>query len=121
MNLVLALTYLKDERLRALGVTTRERSAVTPELPTIDEAGLPGYEMSTWYGLFVQGATPRGVIAKLQEETAQILDQPAMRERIAADGMTVVASTPGQFAEFLKRETEKYARIIEAAGIKAID
>jgi len=121
MNLVLALPYLKDERLRALGVTTSRRSAVAPELPTIDEAGLPGYEMATWYGLFVQGATPRGVIAKLQGEVAQILDQPAMKERIAADGMTVVASTPRQFAEFLKRETEKYARIIEAAGIKAID
>jgi len=121
MNLVLALPYLKDERLRALGVTTRERSAITPELPTIDEAGLPGYEMTTWYGLFVQGATPRGVIAKLQREAAQILNQPAMRDRIAADGMTVVASTPGQFAEFLVRETAKYARIIEAAGIKAID
>jgi len=121
MNLVLALPYLKDQRLRALGVTTRERSAVAPELPTIAEAGLPGYEMSTWYGLFVQGATPRGVIAKLQEETAQILDQPAMKERIAADGMTVVASSPAQFTEFLKRETEKYARIIEAAGIKPID
>jgi len=58
MNLVLALPYLKDERLRALGVTTRERSAITPELPTIDEAGLPGYEITTWYGLFVQGGTP---------------------------------------------------------------
>src|SRR6266436_491064 len=121
MNLVLALPYLKDQRLRALGVTTSERSAITPELPTLDEAGLPGYEMTTWYGLFVQGGTPRGVIAKLQEEAARILNQPAMKERIAADGMTVVASTPAQFAEFLKRETEKYARIIEAAGIKAID
>ncbi len=121
MNLVLALPYLKDERLRALGVTSSRRSAVAPELPTIDEAGLPGYEMTTWYGLFVQGATRRGVIAKLQQEVAQILNQPAMKERIAADGMTVVASAPGQFAAFLERETEKYARIIEAAGIKAID
>src|SRR3977135_947699 len=121
LHLELGLPYLKDQRLRALGVTTRERSAITPELPTLDEAGLPGYEMTTWYGLFVQGATPRGVIAKLQQEAARILNQPAMKERIAADGMTVVASRPAQFAEFLKRETEKYARIIEAAGIKAID
>src|SRR5258706_5358869 len=121
MNLGLALPYLKDERLRALGVTTRERSAVAPELPTIAEAGLPGYEMSTWYGLFVQGATPRGVVSRLQQEVAQILNQPDMKARGAADGMTGVASTPVQFAEFLKRETEKYARIIEAAGIKAID
>jgi len=121
MNLMLALPYVKDGRLRALGVTTSQRSPVTPEIPTIDEAGLRGYEMSTWYGLFVQGATPRGIVARLQRELASILDQADMKERIAADGMTVVASTPEQFAEFLVRETAKYTRIIEAAGIKAID
>jgi len=121
MNLMLALPYLKDGRLRALGVTSSQRSPITPEIPTIDEAGLPGYEMTTWYGLFVQGATPRGVVAKLQRELARILDQADTKERIAADGMTVVASTPEQFAEFLSRETVKYAHIIEAAGIKAID
>lgn len=121
MNLMLALPYLKDGRLRALGVTTSQRSPITPEIPTIGEAGLPGYEMSTWYGLFVQGATPRGVVAKLQRELVRILDQADMKERIAADGMTAVASTPEQFAQFLVRETAKYTRIIEAAGIKAID
>jgi len=121
MNLMLALPYLKDGRLRALGVTSAERSPVAPDLPIIGEAGLPGYEMTTWYGLFVQGATARGAVAKLQREVAQILNQPDMKERIATDGMTVVASTPEQFVEFLKRETEKYTRIIEAAGIKAID
>ena len=121
MNLMLALPYVKDGRLRALGVTTSQRSPVTPEIPTIDDAGLRGYEMSTWYGLFVQGATPRGIVARLQRELASILDQADMKERIAADGMTVVASTPEQFAEFLVRETAKYTRIIEAAGIKAID
>src|SRR3989442_4769135 len=64
MNLVLALPYLKDQRLRALCVTTRERSAITPELPTLDEAGLPDYQMTTSYGLCVQSATPRGMIAQ---------------------------------------------------------
>src|SRR5258705_11077869 len=121
MNLVLALPFLKDGRLRALGVTSARRSPIAPELPTLDEAGLPGYELTTWYGLFVQGATPRPAIAKLQREVAQILDQAEMKERIAADGMTVVASTPDDFAGFLKRENEKYVRIIEAAGIKPID
>jgi tripartite-type tricarboxylate transporter receptor subunit TctC len=121
MNLMLALPYLKDGRLRALGVTTAQRAAVAAEIPTIDEAGLPGYEITTWYGLFVQGATPRGVIVKLQQEVARILNQPDMQERIAADGMTVVASTPEQFGAFLRRETQKYTRIIEDAGIKAID
>jgi len=121
MNLLLSLPYLKDGRLRALGVTSPQRSPITPELPTIDEAGLRGFDMMTWYGLFVQGATPRGVVSKLQLEVAQILNQPDMKERIAADGMTVVASTPEQFTQFLERESAKYARIIEDAGIKAID
>jgi tripartite-type tricarboxylate transporter receptor subunit TctC len=121
MNLMLALPYLKDGRLRALGVTTSRRSPITPEIPTIDEAGLPGYELTTWYGLFAQGATPRAVVARLQREVARILDQADMKERIAADGMTVVASTPEQFAQFLALETAKYTRIIAAAGIKAID
>jgi len=104
-----------------LGVTTRERSAVAPDLPTIDEAGLPGYEMATWYGLFVQGATPRGVIAKLQEEVAQ--DPRSARHEGTDRGRRHGGGREHarQFAEFLKRETEKYARIIEAAGIKAID
>jgi tripartite-type tricarboxylate transporter receptor subunit TctC len=121
MNLMLALPYVKDGRLRALGVTTAQRSPIAPEIPTIDEAGLPGYEITTWYGLFVQGATPRSVIAKLQQEVARILSQPDMKERIAADGMSVVANSPEQFAAFLRGETQKYTRIIEAAGIKAID
>lgn len=121
MNLMLALPYMKDGRLRALGVTTARRSPIAPEIPTIDEAGLPGYELTTWYGLFVQGATPRAVVLKLQQELVRILDQNEMKERIAADGMTVVASTPDEFAQFLARETAKYTRIIEAAGIKAID
>jgi tripartite-type tricarboxylate transporter receptor subunit TctC len=121
MNLMLALPYMKDGRLRALGVTTARRSPIAPEIPTIDEAGLPGYELTTWYGLFVQGATPRIVVVKLQQELARILDQNEMKERIAADGMTVVASTPEEFSQFLARETAKYTRIIEAAGIKAID
>ncbi len=121
MNLVLALPYLKDGRLRALGVTSSKRSSITPDLSTIGEAGLPGYEMTTWYGLFVQGATPRGVISKLQREVAQILDQPDMKQKIAADGMAVVASTPEQFAAFLEQETAKYRRIIRNAGIKPID
>ncbi len=121
MNLMLALPYLKDGRLRALGVTSARRSPVAPDIPTIDEAGLAGYEISTWYGLFAQGATPRAVVAKLHQETAKILAQPDMKERIAADGMSVVASTPEEFTAFLRAETQKYTRIIRDAGIQAID
>jgi tripartite-type tricarboxylate transporter receptor subunit TctC len=121
MNLVLSLPYLKSGRLRALGVTSPQRSPIAPEIPTIAESGLKGYDMSTWYGLLVAGATPRGVIARLAQEMAQVLRQPDVTERMTADGVTVVASSPEEFAEFLGRETTKYARIIQAAGIQASD
>ncbi len=121
MNLVLSLPYLKSGRLRALGVTSPQRSPIAPEIPTVAESGLKGYDMSTWYGLLVASATPRGVIARLAQEMAQVLRQPDVTERLTADGVTVVASSPEEFAEFLARETAKYARIIQAAGIQASD
>ena len=73
----------------------------------------------TWFGVLAPGATPRDIVTRLHAEIAAILQQPEMRERLTADGMTVVASTPDQFAAFLKSETAKYARVVQAAGIKA--
>jgi tripartite-type tricarboxylate transporter receptor subunit TctC len=121
MNLVLSLPYLKSGKLRALGVTSPQRSPIAPDIPTVAESGLKGYDMSTWYGLLVPGATPRSVIARLAQEMAQVLRQPDVTERMTADGVTVVASSPEEFAEFLRRETAKYARIIQAAGVQASD
>jgi tripartite-type tricarboxylate transporter receptor subunit TctC len=119
MNALQSLPYIKSGRLRALGVTTPTRSPFAPDIPAIAESGLPGYDMTTWTALLVTGGTPREVIAKLHAEITLILNQPETRERLAADGMTVVASTPAQFTEFLARENSKYARIIQAAGISA--
>ena len=119
MNALQSLPYIKSGRLRALGVTTPQRSPFAPDIPAIAESGLPGYDMTTWTALMVTGGTPRDVVAKLHVEVALILNQPDTRERLAADGMAVVASTPAQFTEFLARETNKYARIIQAAGITA--
>jgi tripartite-type tricarboxylate transporter receptor subunit TctC len=121
MNLVLSLPYLKSGKLRALGVTSPQRSAITPDIPTIAESGLAGYDMSTWYGLLVPGPTPRSVIARLAQELAQVLRLSDVAERMTADGVTVVASSPEEFSEFLNRETGKYVRIIRAAGIQASD
>jgi tripartite-type tricarboxylate transporter receptor subunit TctC len=121
MNLALGLPYIKANRLRALGVTSPQRSPIAPELATIAETALSGFDMTTWFGLLVPAASPREVVAKLQREVALILNQPEVKERLAADGMTVVGSTPEQFAEFLDRETAKYAQIIQAAGIRASD
>src|SRR6185369_12931439 len=118
MNVLQSLPLIKSGKLRALGVTSPQRTAIAPQLPAIAEAGLPGFDMTNWYGMLVPAATPRDVIDKLQQETARVLNLPELKERLAGEGMTVVASTPEQFAAFLARETAKYNRIIQAAGIK---
>jgi tripartite-type tricarboxylate transporter receptor subunit TctC len=118
MNVLQAVSLIRSGRLRALGVTTPGRSAIAPDIPAIAEGGLPGFDMTNWYGLLVPGATPRAVVVKLQQETTRILNLPELKARLAQDGMTVVASTPEQFAQFLARETAKYAKVIEVAGIR---
>jgi tripartite-type tricarboxylate transporter receptor subunit TctC len=118
MNILQSLQLIKAGKLRALGVTTPERSSIAPEIPAIAEAGLAGFDMTNWYGMLAPAATPREVIAKLNAEVVRILKLPELTSRLADDGMTVVASTPERFAEFLARETDKFTRVIEAAGIK---
>lgn len=119
MNILQSLPLAKAGKLRALGVTSPQRSAIAPELPAISEAGLPEFDMTNWYGMLVPGATPRAVIGTLQQEVARILNLPEIRARFAADGMTVIAGTPEHFAGFVSRESAKFARIIRSAGITA--
>ena len=119
MNVLQSLPFIRQGRLRALGVTGRARAPIAKDIPTVAESGLPGFDMATWFGVLAPGATPRDIVTRLHGEIAAILQQSDMRERLAADGMTVVASTPEQFAAFLKSETAKYARVVQAAGIKA--
>ena len=119
MNLVLSLPYLKSGQLRALAVTSPQRSKVIPDVPTVAESGLAGYDMSTWYGLFAPGKTPKAMVRAIQQEFAHVLRQPDVMEKFSADGVSVVASTPEAFQEFVGRETVKYAKIIRAAGIRA--
>jgi tripartite-type tricarboxylate transporter receptor subunit TctC len=118
MNILQSLSLIKAGKLRALGVTTPERTPIAPEIPAIAEAGLKGFDMTNWYGMLVPATTQRDVIVKLNAEVARILKLPDLTSRLADDGMTVVASTPGEFADFLARETAKFTRVIEAAGIK---
>jgi tripartite-type tricarboxylate transporter receptor subunit TctC len=118
MNILQSLSLIKAGKLRALGVTTPERSPIAPDIPSIAEAGLKGFDMTNWYGMLAPATTPRETIAKLSAEVARILKLPDLRSRLADDGMTVVGSTPGEFADFLARETAKFTRVIEAAGIK---
>ena len=117
MNLVLSVPYVKSGKLRALGVTSAQRSAIAPDLPAILEAGVRDFDLTTWFGLLAPGTTPREVIGRVQSEVVQVLGLADVRERMAGDGLTVVGDTPEQFATFLAAETAKAARIIKTAGI----
>jgi tripartite-type tricarboxylate transporter receptor subunit TctC len=118
MNILGAMPFVKQNRLRALGVTSPERSAIAPDLPTMAEAGLQGFDMTNWYGILAPGATPKGTVLKLQQEIVTIMTLPEFTKMMARGGMTVVASTADEFDTFLRREAEKYARVIKAAGVK---
>ncbi len=110
--------YLKTGRLRALGVTTAKRTQALPDVPTISEAGLPGYESTQWFGILTPAATPRPIIDRLNQEIVRIMQAPAMKQRLANDGLEVVAGTPEQFGAHIKAETEKWAKVIKAMGLK---
>jgi tripartite-type tricarboxylate transporter receptor subunit TctC len=112
-----AMPHLKSTKVRALGVTTSTRSEALPELPTIAQAGLPGYEATQWFGVLAPAGTPRAVIDRLHQEVTSALRATDVRRHLAGEGAEVVASTPEQFRAYLKAETAKWAKVIKAAGI----
>jgi len=116
-SMALTVPHVRSGRLRALGITTATRSAALPDIPTIAEAGVPGYEAVQWSGLLAPAATPHHLIVRLHREVTAILRTPEIRNRLAADSAEVVAGSPEQFAEFLKAELVKWAAVVKAAGI----
>ena len=112
------LPHVRSGRLRALGVTTATRTQALPDIPTIAEAGLPGYEAVQWAGLLAPAGTPREIIARVHKEATGILRTAEAREHLATDGNEVVASSPEEFAAFIKAEIVKWTRVAKAAGIQ---
>ncbi|MBI3937373.1 MAG: tripartite tricarboxylate transporter substrate binding protein [Betaproteobacteria bacterium] len=112
------LPHAKSGKVRALAVTGAQRSAAAPELPTVTEAGLPGYLATNWYGLVAPARTPRPVVGKLNQEIGRILAMPEVRERLTNIGMEPESNTPEQFAEFIKSEIVKWAKVVKAAGVR---
>lgn len=119
MNALSVVPHIRSNRVRPLGATSAKRFEALPDVPTIAEAGVPGYEYTNWYGVLAPGGTPPAVLAKLQSEIARILNLPELRERLSKEGAAVVASTPAEFAAFLKVEMEKAAKIVKASGMTA--
>ncbi|MEO7727891.1 MAG: tripartite tricarboxylate transporter substrate binding protein [Burkholderiales bacterium] len=113
------LPLIRDKRLLALGVSTATRSPALPDVPTIAEAGVPGFEFDTWYGLFAPAPTPRQIIRQISMEVARILALPDVKERFDLRGAVARPSTPEEFNKFVRAEFDKLGKIVKAAGLKA--
>ena len=110
--------FIRIGKARALGVSTHKRLSALPNVPTIAEAALPGYESSQWFGVLTRAGTPRAIVDRLNQETNRILKLPDVRERLLALSYEIRGGTPEAFSNLLKLETEKWARVIKTAGIK---
>jgi len=110
--------FLEAGHLRALAVTTKTRSPANPELPTMQEAGVPGYEVAGWYGMLAPAGTPRAIVDRLNHELVRIVHLPDVTEKIRSDGSEPVGSSPAQFAAHIKAEVDKWRDLIHKTGIK---
>lgn len=117
-NIVSGLPHVKQGRLHAMAVSSKQRSAIAPEIPTVAESGLPGYEMGSWYGFVAPGGTPAPIIARLQQETAKALQLPDVKEKLTTQGVEAIGSTPDEFRKFLQAEIAQWGKVIRAAKLK---
>ena len=111
------LPHIKAGKLRALAVTTARRSVALPDVPTMDEAGLKGFDMGTWFGVLVPRATPKEVVARLNADVVRIIRSPEFQKRMAEIGAEPVGNTPQQMAEQIKDDTERFARLVKDAKV----
>lgn len=115
----IGLPLIRDKRLVAVAVSTASRSPVLPDVPTVAEAGVPGFEFDTWYGLFAPAKTPRPILNRLSRDVSHILALPDVKERFVVRGAVPKPSTPGQFDKFVSAEVQKLGKAVTAAGVKA--
>ena len=113
------INFIKSGRVRALGVTTAKRNPQLPDVPTIVESGIPGYEVTIWYAVFAPVATPKAIVQKLNTEMVKALNSPEMKERMALQGMDPAPSTPAELTTFVKIETAKWAKAAKDSGATA--
>lgn len=115
-NMPSVMPHVKAGRLQPIAVTTAKRSPALPNVPTIAEAGVPGYESTAWFGLWAPAGTPPAVLSKLHAEVAKVLKSPDVVERLSSQGAEPVIDTPEQFAAYIKAETAKWAKVVKESG-----
>ena len=112
------LPHVKSGKLRVLAVTGKHRSPELPGVPTVDEAGVPGYELNPWYGLLAPAGTPREVVVRLGEEVSRVVRAPEMKEKLAVQGAEVAGGSPEEFAALIRADTSTWSRVVRDAGIR---
>jgi tripartite-type tricarboxylate transporter receptor subunit TctC len=112
------LPHMKSGRIKALGVSSTKRSTLAPGVPTIAEAGVPGFEYLTWYGMLVPAGTPKPIVDRIQADTAKIIQAPQARERFSTQGLDVYGSSPSEFQAYLAAELAKWDKVIRATGVR---
>jgi tripartite-type tricarboxylate transporter receptor subunit TctC len=117
-NMPTVIGHVRAGKLRPLAVTSSRRSAAEPNIPTVAESGVPGFDVTAWYGVSAPAKTPRPIIEKLNAEFVRAVKSPDLRDRLVAQGADPVGNTPEQYAAFVQKEITKWARVIKAAGIK---
>jgi tripartite-type tricarboxylate transporter receptor subunit TctC len=113
------LPHVRAGKLKAIAVSSKTRSSLAPEVPTLDEAGVPGYDVTVWFGILTVAGTPRDIVQRLNTGIVKILTSAEVRERFGKSGVDVVAGTPEQFSAFLKSEVARWAKVVQDANIKA--
>jgi tripartite-type tricarboxylate transporter receptor subunit TctC len=111
--------HIKSGKVRALAVSTPKRSDMLPDVPTVAEAALPGFEMLSWFGLLAPAGTPPAVVTRINADTAKVLALPDVKAALLAQGLEVISGTPEQFGNYIKTEIAKITRLAKATGIKA--
>jgi tripartite-type tricarboxylate transporter receptor subunit TctC len=117
-NTLSSLPMVRAGRLRALAISSSKRSPAAPELPTVAEAGMPGFEASTWFGMLAPKGTPKDIIARLNGEVRKVLKMPDILERLKAQGTDPIGSTPEEFRDYIKSELIKWEKVVKAAGVR---
>lgn len=120
-NVLSGMPHVKAGRVRAIAVTTPERSKVLPDVPTVAESGIPGFDVSTWHGWLVPRATPAAIVSRINAALAEVVRAPDISTRLAADGGQILAGDPQQLSALIVEEASRWSKLVKTTGVKAVD